>query len=107
MIYDPDESLSIYWICNHHCPYLYLPTASRLRDIYLFFYLSFWVSPKTGYASCAALLQAGFLHTGYYEIDPDGAGSGVEGFLVFCDMCTLTISVPTAASTSKYHRLSL
>ena len=45
----------------------------------------------TGYKSCAELLEAGFKETGYYEIDPDGTEKGVEGFLVFCDMCTTTV----------------
>ncbi|XP_072037186.1 uncharacterized protein [Amphiura filiformis] len=43
-----------------------------------------------GYKSCAEILLAGHQETGYYEIDPDGIGSGVESFLVFCDMCTMT-----------------
>ncbi|XP_072036319.1 uncharacterized protein [Amphiura filiformis] len=43
-----------------------------------------------GYKSCAEILQAGHQETGYYEIDPDGADTGVASFLVFCDMCKIT-----------------
>ena len=53
----------------------------------------FFFHVDIGFKSCADLLQAGNQETGYYEIDPDGPGIGVDGFLVFCHMCEETETV--------------
>lgn len=49
--------------------------------------------------SCAALKEAGFQATGHYVIDPDGVGTGVQEFQVFCDMT----SHPSSALTVVGH----
>ncbi|XP_032898788.1 uncharacterized protein LOC116987007 isoform X2 [Amblyraja radiata] len=49
--------------------------------------------------SCAALKEAGFQASGHYVIDPDGVGTGVQEFQVFCDMT----SHPSSALTVVGH----
>ena len=36
--------------------------------------------------SCGHLRDADYSSNGYYSIDPDGSGTGVEPFAVYCDM---------------------
>ncbi|KAG7488757.1 hypothetical protein MATL_G00038090 [Megalops atlanticus] len=43
-------------------------------------------SSKAFLESCAALKDAGIIHSGRYVIDPDGVGHGVSHFEVYCDM---------------------
>ena len=58
----------------------------------------------TDYKSCAELLEAGFEKNGYYEIDPDGTETGVDGFLVFCDMCSA--KPVTTAPTGMFYLIN-
>ncbi|XP_078394854.1 uncharacterized protein LOC144678793 isoform X2 [Cetorhinus maximus] len=54
--------------------------------------------------SCAALKEAGFQESQRYIIDPDGVGSGVPEFEVFCDMTSDQLTATTIVSHDSERR---
>ncbi|XP_041041074.1 uncharacterized protein LOC121276571 isoform X4 [Carcharodon carcharias] len=54
--------------------------------------------------SCAALKEAGFQESQRYIIDPDGVGSGVPEFEVFCDMTSDQSTAITIVSHDSERR---
>ncbi|XP_066579529.1 uncharacterized protein LOC136770941 [Amia ocellicauda] len=57
------------------------------------------------FESCATLKQAGFVESGRYVIDPDGAGQGVAQFEVHCDMTSDPLTGVTLVSHDSENRL--
>ncbi|XP_072365099.1 uncharacterized protein [Scyliorhinus torazame] len=54
--------------------------------------------------SCAVLKEAGFQKSQRYIIDPDGAGTGVPQFEVFCDMTSDQLTAITIVSHDSERR---